>query len=171
MFLNFKTSLIQFCEKALAISSFIFPFIEISYYFGAKVFLSTDNISLKYFYVNKIAKLSSFYEANIYLIFILMVGIFIICSRGSIPLTKFVRFNIIQAILLNIICSCIGSVFSFLPIIIRESKLGILIANSLYLGIILMIIYCALLIIYGRYPKIPVISEAAKLQVQRGYSD
>ena len=163
--------LIKVGERCISILSYIFPFIEISYYFGAKVFLSTDSLTLKYFYITKIAKLSSFYEANIYLIFILMIGIFLICSRGTVPLTKFVRFNIIQAILLNIICSCTGSVFSFFPVGLRESTLGILLANFLYLGTLLLMLYSSLLIAYGRYPKIPILSEAARLQVQRGYRD
>jgi hypothetical protein len=166
-----KQFLIKIFERLLAILAFIFPFIEISYYFGAKVFLSTDSITLKIIYANYISKLSSFYEANIYLVFIVMVGIFIICSRGTIPLTKYVRFNIIQAILLNIICSCIGTIFSFLPIVLRESTLGILLANFLYLGILFVMVYSALLIAYGRYPRIPILSEAARLQVQRGYLD
>ena len=166
-----KKYLIKICERGIAIAAFIFPFIEISYYFGAKVFLSTESLALKLFYVNYIAKLSAFYEANIYLVFIMMVGIFIVCSRGTVPLTKFVRFNVIQAILLNIICSCIGSIFAFLPIVLRESTVGILLANFLYLGTILVMTYASLLIIYGRYPKIPVLSEAARLQVQRGYQD
>jgi hypothetical protein len=166
-----KNFLTKACERGLSITAFIFPFIEISYYFGAKVFLSTDSIPLKLFYFNYIAKLSSFYEANVYVIFILMVGIFITCSRGTIPLTKYVRFNIIQAILLNIICSCIGSCFAYAPIVIRESTLGVLLANSLFLGIVIIIGYSSLLIMYGRYPKIPVLSEAARLQVQRGYLD
>jgi len=166
-----KQFLIKIFERLLAILAFIFPFIEISYYFGAKVFLSTDSITLKIIYANYISKLSSFYEANIYLVFIVMVGIFIICSRGTIPLTKYVRFNIIQAILLNIICSCIGTIFSFLPIVLRESTLGILLANFLYLGILFVMVYSALLIAYGRYPRIPILSEAARLQVQRGHLD
>lgn len=161
----------KICERGISVAAFIFPFIEISYYFGAKVFLSTDTLALKIFYFNYIAKLSSFYEANIYLIFILMVGIFITCSRGTLPLTKFVRFNIIQAILLNIICSCIGSCFAYAPIILRESAIGILLANSLFLGMIIIMLYSSLLIAYGRYPKIPILSEAARLQVQRGYLD
>ncbi len=166
-----KTYLILIFERFVSILSFIFPFIELSYYFGAKVFLSTESLSLKTFYVNYIQKLSNFYADNVYVIFILMVGIFIICSRGTIALTKYARFNIIQAILLNIICSCIGSIYAFLPIVLRESTIGILLANFLYLGLVILIMYSSLLIFYGRYPKIPVISEAAKLQVQRGYSD
>ena len=97
-----------------------------------------------------------------------MIWVFISCSRGTFPLTKYARFNIIQAILLNIICSCLGVTFAFLPTVIRESIFGVVFANFLYLGLIILIAYSSLLILYGRYPKIPVISEAAKLQVQRG---
>lgn len=166
-----KAYLIKLSERLIAILAFIFPFTEVSYYFGAKVFLSTESITLKLFYLNYISKLASFYEANVYLVFAMMVGIFIICSRGTVKLTKFVRFNIIQAILLNIVCSCIGSIYSFLPIILRESTLGILLANFLYLGTVMIMAYSAFLIFCGRYPKIPILTEAAKLQVQRGYLD
>jgi len=162
-----KISPIQIFERCLSIVAFLFPFIELSYYFGAKVFLSTDSLFLKTIYVNYIQKLSNFYAANIYFIFILMVGVFIICSRGTLPLSKYARFNIIQAILLNIICSCLGSIFSFLPVILRESAIGVLMANFLYLGLIILIAYASLLIFYGRYPTIPVVSDAAKLQVQQ----
>jgi|TARA_B110000046_G_scaffold11340_1_gene11239 hypothetical protein len=162
-----KISPIEIFERGLSIVAFIFPFIELSYYFGAKVFLSTESFFLKSVYLNYIQKLSNFYAANIYFIFILMVGVFIICSRGTLPLSKYARFNIIQAILLNIICSCLGSIFMFLPIILRESAIGVLMANFLYLGLIVLILYSSLLIFYGRYPTIPVVSEAAKLQVQQ----
>ena len=162
-----KISPIEIFERGLSIVAFIFPFIELSYYFGAKVFLSTESFFLKSVYLNYIQKLSNFYAANIYFIFILMVGVFIICSRGTLPLSKYARFNIIQAILLNIICSCLGSIFMFLPIILRESAIGVLMANFLYLGLIVLILYSSLLNFYGRYPTIPVVSEAAKLQVQQ----
>ena len=71
-------------------------------------------------------------------------------------------------ILLNIICSCSGVIFTFLPIVLRESMLGIIFANFLFLGIVLLIAYSSLLIAYGRFPRIPILSEAAKLQVQQG---
>jgi uncharacterized membrane protein len=166
-----KSYLSKISERLIAMLAFIFPFTEVSYYFGAKVFLNTESIPLKLFYLNYIAKLASFYEANVYLVFAIMVGVFIICSRGTVKLTKFVRFNIIQAILLNIVCSCIGSIYGFLPIVLRESTLGILLANFLFLGTVLIMAYSSFLIFCGRYPKIPVLTEAAKLQVQRGYLD
>ena len=159
---------ITLVERVISIAAFIFPFIEVAAYFGPKVFLSTDSLALKSFYFNNLVKLSTFYTDNNLLIFIFMIWVFIVCSRGSVPLTKFVRFNIIQAILLNIICSCFGVIFNFLPVILRESILGVIFANFLFLGIVLLIVYSSLLIAYGRFPRIPILSEDAKLQVQQG---
>lgn len=162
-----KQFILSFLERLISSLAFIFPFVEISSYFGPKVFLSTENAVLKTFYVNYILKMSTFYTENTYVVFIFMVWVFITCSRGSVPLTKFVRFNVIQAILLNIICSCVGVIFTFLPVVLKESMLGSIFANFLYLGIILLIAYSSLLIAYGRYPSIPVLSDAARLQVQQ----
>jgi len=163
-----KQKIQDFAERGLSIAAFIFPFVEVASYFGPKVFLSTGSIALRSFYSSYIEKISRFYTDNNLLIFIFMVWVFIVCARGSVPLTKFSRFNIVQAILLNIICSCSGVVFTFLPIVIRESMLGIIIANFLFSSIVLLIAYSSLLICYGRYPRIPILSDAAKLQVQQG---
>ena len=160
--------LIPIAERGLSIGAFIFPLFEVASYFGPKVFLSTENTALRFFYLNHLTKLTSFYTENNLLIFIFMVWVFIVCSRGSLPLTKFVRFNVIQAILLNIICSCSGVIFTFFPIVLRESMLGIVFANFFFLGILLLITYSSLLITYGRFPRIPILSDAAKLQVQQG---
>jgi|TARA_B100000475_G_C14979907_1_gene307810 drug/metabolite transporter superfamily protein YnfA len=165
---NLKKFIPQILERCLAIMAFYFPFIEVSAYFGPKVFLSTDSIALRTFYAQNLLKLSDFYANNNLLIFIFMIWVFISCSRGTFPLTKWARFNVIQAILLNIICSCLGVTFAFLPTVIRESIFGVLFANFIYIGIVLLMAYSWLLIIYGKYPRIPIISEAAKLQVQQG---
>jgi hypothetical protein len=162
-----KKYLITFLERSIAILAFYFPFIEISCYFGPKVFLSTDSLMLRTFYSNHIIKLVNFYIDNNLLIFIFMIWLFIGCSRGTFPISKYLRFNVIQAILLNIIGTCFGVIFNFLPTGLRESLFGALFSNFLFLGILMLILYAALLISYGRYPTIPVISEAAKMQVQR----
>ena len=161
--------LIPFLERSLSIAAFIFPFVEIVSYFGPKVFLSTESFALKSFYVNYIEKIARFYTGNNLLIFFFMVWVFIICSRRSSRLTKFVRFNVIQAILLNIVYACAGVVFTFLPILLRESMLGLIIANLLFFSMVLLSAYCTLVISSGRMPVIPVVSEAAKAQVQRSY--
>jgi uncharacterized membrane protein len=165
-----KAVFINVFERGIAILSYIFPFLEISAYFGTKVFLNAESLSLQYFYRNYISKLVNIYQDNTYFAFALMIGIFFICSKGSLPLSKFVRFNIIQAILLYIICSCVGQILGiYCPAFIRESTIGIVLANFVYLGTIVLILYSSVLILFGRYPRIPVISEAARIQVQRSY--
>ena len=165
-----KAVFINVFERCIAILSYIFPFLEISAYFGTKVFLNAESLSLQYFYRNYISKLVNIYQDNTYFAFALMIGIFFICSKGSLPLSKFVRFNIIQAILLYIICSCVGQILGiYCPAFIRESTIGIVLANFVYLGTLVLILYSSVLILFGRYPRIPVISEAARIQVQRSY--
>ena len=165
-----KAVFINVFERGIAILSYIFPFLEISAYFGTKVFLNAESLSLQYLYRNYISKLVNIYQDNTYFAFALMIGIFFICSKGSLPLTKFVRFNVIQAILLYIICSCVGQILGiYCPAFIRESIIGIILANFVYLGVLVLIFYSSILILFGRYPRIPVISEAARIQVQRSY--
>ena len=170
-FQKFKDPALVVVERVACMVSYIFAFVEISTSFAVKVFLNSDSRALKYFYVNYVAKLVNLYIQNVYLIFALMLAIFISASRGSLGGSKFARFNIIQAILLNIICSCVSAVFPLMPLGLRESAIGLLLANFLYLGTLILIAYSCVLIACGRYPKIPVLSEAARLQVQRGYSD
>ena len=164
-----RSLLIEFAGRGISIFSYIFPLFEISYYFGAKVFLSTDNPVLHALYQETLSGVNLFYGDNSYLMFFIMIGIFMACSRGTLKLTRYVRFNVIQAILLSVICSCVGSIFALLPLWIRESALGLMMANGFFLGILVLTIYASLLILNGLYPSIPVISEAARLQVFRGY--
>ena len=51
---NFKKFLPQVLERCLAIMAFYFPFIEVSAYFGPKVFLSTDSVALRTFYAQHV---------------------------------------------------------------------------------------------------------------------
>merc|ERR1711970_1195009 len=103
---NLQELLKTVLERGLSIATYIFPFLEITVYFSSRVCYSSNDIGLKIIYQNYLFPLTVFYEKNVYLIFIGMVGIFLMCSRTSLPLTKFLRFNVIQAILLDIICAC-----------------------------------------------------------------
>ena len=87
--------LIPLAERGLSVSAFIFPLLEVISYFGHKVFLSPENDALRFFYLNHLTKITSFYTENNLLIFIFMIWVFIVCSKGSLPLTRFLRFNVI----------------------------------------------------------------------------
>jgi hypothetical protein len=153
-------------SKALALSGFIFPVVELMTTFGA-VLIRSENAAIRRFYANFAAPLVSFYMHHVYLWFIGMVAVFLTCSRGSYGLSKFVRFNVIQAILLSILMQCVGASWPLIPILVRESFFGKLLQEFFFLGGSLIIVQSAFLICFGRYPKFPVLTGAARLQVQR----
>jgi membrane protein DedA with SNARE-associated domain len=171
-----KDIILKICERSLSILAYIFPLVEISSTFALKVFLSADSQFLRFFYSTYITPATDFYRANTYLCFALMLGIFITCAKGKVPftngkqkmpLTKYIRFNVIQAILINVISSCISVVYSEIPLVIQESSVGLIIATGLYLWVLMLIVSSIIVIIFGRVPKIPIISQAARLQMQR----
>nr|WKK50183.1 Ycf60 [Ochrosphaera neapolitana] len=159
-------------QRVIPLFAYLFPILEIIYYFGLKLCFGLESPLVKMFCLMYILPIRSFYEQNLFLVFGLMVAIFTMCSKGSIPLPKFIRFNIIQAILLSIAISCLGQIYSLCPLQVRESYLLTnLVVNPIALSLGLIVIYACVLILAGRYSRFPILSEAAKLQTQRGYSD
>ena len=143
-FFTYAGLYIRIWERGISIIALIFPLLEVSFGFGPKVFVGTGNPILTNFYLNVIRKVNLFYGNNIYLIFIIMFVIYSICARGKfnnrpIRMSKFARFNIIQAILLNIICSCMTTSYAYFPVYIRETIFGNLIANTMFMGMILLV--------------------------------
>ena len=64
-------------ERSISILIFIFPFTNMCYFFGNKVFLSVGNKALKVFFVQNIIPLTKFYEQNLYFSFAVMIALFI----------------------------------------------------------------------------------------------
>ena len=157
------------CERLVSLVGLIFPFLEIHVVLGPKVLCNTDNAAVNTFFkTNLVGPIAELYsnQVNHIISFIIMVIIFDVCVRKTIPLTRFSRFNIIQGILLDVICSFLGIAYSQLTYLARESTFGELIANAAYFGMIGFIFYAIFMILFGRYPKIPIISEGARLNVQ-----
>ena len=164
---NLQKFVKTFLERGLSIATYIFPFLEITFYFSNRVCYSCSDIQLKAIYANVFYPLILVYEKYVYLIFIIMVGIFFICSRGLVPLTKFLRFNVLQAILLNILCACIGQIYMASPTFLKLSIFGTMFANFIYIGTICWIGYSIIIISLGRFPILPIISRAANIHLRR----
>jgi hypothetical protein len=159
-------SIKTFLERGGSICAFIFPILELSTNLAGKALLSSDSPALRRFYSTYLVKLRMLYLNNVYLIFFGMIGIFITFSRQK-NLSKFLRFNVIQAILMSIAVQCYGQFWPNVAFVFRESAVGVLISNSFFWGAVLTIFYCVGAITLGRYPKIPILSDAAKLNVLR----
>jgi hypothetical protein len=155
-------------DKVLCICGFIFPTVELCASLAGKVLLSTGSPTMRRLYSKYLARIGMFYLQNVYACFAVMLVVFLSCSRGRRGLTKFVRFNVVQAVLMSIVIQCFSVCWPVVPFTFRESFVGQVITNSFFWGAILTIFYCIALILLGRYPKIPLLSDAARLQVMRG---
>nr|YP_009312993.1 Hypothetical protein ycf60 [Dermonema virens]SCW21247.1 Hypothetical protein ycf60 [Dermonema virens] len=85
--------------------------------------------------------------------------------KSPIPNRPFIRFNVIQSILLFLINSLLGATFRALPIEFRMSLYGLMVCNTLFWFVLLTITYSIIKSIEGKYAKIPVISQAVKIQI------
>ena len=163
---KFRKNLITGAERGVSMLSLLYPFLEVNMYFGAKVFMATENMDLKTFWVYNLLPLVKFYESNIYLFFAIMIIAFLGSVRNTWNTSRYVRFNIIQGILLEVLITCFSQIFLVTPVFLRESLAGICIAQAIYIATHVAILYCIVHIIYGKYPIMPVLTEGARLNIQ-----
>jgi hypothetical protein len=157
-------------SKLTSLVGFIFPFCQANAFFGQQVLCTTDNAAVNIFFkTHLVGPLMGFYfdTWNYLAVFAFEILLFDICVRKRLPLTLFSRYNIIQSILLEIICTFLAQAYAQTTYLFRTSTFGELYCNGAYFGIMVAILYCIIMILYGRYPRIPVISEGARLNIQR----
>lgn len=81
-------------------------------------------------------------------------------------IAHFIRFNVMQAILIGIILALIGLAFSILGPILGASLLTETLYNIIFLGTLAASFYSIFQSIMGKYAEIPGVSEASYLQVR-----
>nr|QHO64043.1 hypothetical protein [Lympha mucosa] len=86
-------------------------------------------------------------------------------AKSPIPDRPFIRFNVLQSILLFLINSLLGAMFRALPIEFRMSLYGLMLCNTLFWFVLSTISYSIVKSIEGKYAKIPVISQAVRIQI------
>ncbi|MGB5963154.1 MAG: Tic20 family protein [Coleofasciculaceae cyanobacterium] len=81
-------------------------------------------------------------------------------------IAHFVRFNVMQAILIGIVLSLLGLAFSILLRVLGAGLLVETLFNIIFLGTLAASFYGIVQSALGRYAEIPGISEASYLQVR-----
>lgn len=142
------------------------PLLEGSMNFGMRVISEYPKyIFLLYNkYILPLLEIYIAYPILAFIVFFLLYYLFIKSDR-PIQISSFVRFHILQAILLFLINSVLGASYKSLPIEFRNSLVGLAITNILFLFTVSTIIYSVIKSIEGRYPQIPIISEAVKMHI------
>lgn len=96
---------------------------------------------------------------------IIFFALFLLVVRNE-KISHFIRFNTMQAILLNIVlflCSILLEVLISIP---GAGFALETIANTIFIGILAAVVYSVAQSLLGRYAEIPAISDAVHMQVR-----
>ncbi|NES77890.1 MULTISPECIES: Tic20 family protein [Okeania] len=95
---------------------------------------------------------------------IVFFALFLLVVRNE-NISHFIRFNTMQAILLDIILILCGLILQILGASLGGFILETL-SNMIFIGILASFIYAVVQSVMGRYAEIPTISEAVYMQVR-----
>lgn len=142
------------------------PLLEGLQNFGQQI-LPDYPFNLMTTYKKTLMPLVIFYVTHPALAFIIFFTLYYLFVRAKspVPHRPFIRFNVLQAILLFLINSLLGSAFRALPMEFKVSLYGLILCNTFFWFVLSTIIYAIIKSIQGQYARIPVISQAVKIQI------
>nr|WCH58047.1 hypothetical protein [Cystoclonium purpureum f. stellatum] len=157
---------ITLIDRIGSILPYWLPLLEGLQNFGQQI-LPDYPFSLMSIYKKTLMPIVIFYvthPALAFIIFFILYYLFV-RAKSPIPDRPFIRFNVLQSILLFLINSLLGATFRALPIEFRMSLYGFMLCNTLFWFVLSTIIYSVTKSIEGKYAKIPVISQAVRIQI------
>nr|YP_009294502.1 hypothetical protein Aspa_106 [Asparagopsis taxiformis]AOM65985.1 hypothetical protein Aspa_106 [Asparagopsis taxiformis] len=157
---------ITMVDRCGSILPYWLPLLEGLQNFGQQI-LPDYPFSMMSIYKKTLMPLVIFYVTHPALAFIIFFVLYYLFVRAKSPIPDrpFIRFNVLQSILLFLINSLLGATFRALPIEFRMSLYGLMLCNTLFWFVLSTIIYSVLKSIEGKYAKIPVISQAVRIQI------
>nr|YP_010902782.1 hypothetical protein REP59_pgp198 [Hypnea flava]WCH54836.1 hypothetical protein [Hypnea flava] len=163
---NFNKTSITIVDRASSILPYWLPLLEGLQNFGQQI-LPDYPFSLMSIYKKTLMPIVIFYvthPALAFIVFFILYYLFV-RAKSPIPDRPFIRFNVLQSILLFLINSLLGATFRALPIEFRMSLYGFMLCNTLFWFVLSTITYAVTKSIEGKYAKIPVISQAVRIQI------
>nr|WOA02394.1 hypothetical protein [Gloiopeltis furcata] len=163
---NYNKKSITAIDRLGSILPYWLPLLEGLQNFGQQI-LPDYPFSFMNVYKKTIMPMVLFYVTHPALAFVIFFVLYYLFVRAKSPIPNrpFIRFNVLQSILLFLINSLLGAVFRALPIEFRMSLYGFTICNTLFWFVLLTIVYSIKKSIEGKYANIPVISQAVRIQI------
>lgn len=96
---------------------------------------------------------------------IIFFALFMLVVRNE-KIAHFIRFNTMQAILLGIVLSLCGLLVRILSPVPGTTFVIETLANTIFIGLVVAVVYSVAQTIMGRYAEIPAISDAVYTQVR-----
>nr|YP_010198307.1 hypothetical protein LK148_pgp203 [Gracilaria pachydermatica]UAD86723.1 hypothetical protein [Gracilaria pachydermatica] len=163
---NHNVNNITLLDRFSSILPYWLPLLEGLQNFGQQI-LPDYPFNIMQIYKKTLMPLVIFYVTHPTLavvIFFILYYLFV-RNKSPIPDRPFIRFNVLQSILLFLINSLLGATFRALPIEFRMSLYGLMLCNTLFWFVLSTIVYSIIKSIEGKYARIPVISQAVRIQI------
>jgi uncharacterized membrane protein len=164
--MKFNKNNINLVDRIGAIMPYWLPLLEGLQNFGQQI-LPDYPFSVMSIYKKTLMPFVLFYvthPALAFIVFFILYYLFV-RAKSPIPDRPFIRFNVLQSMLLFLINSLLGAVFRALPIEFRMSLYGLMFCNTLLWFVLSTISYSVIKALKGKYAKIPVISQAVRIQI------
>ena len=96
---------------------------------------------------------------------IIFFALFLLVVRNE-KISHFIRFNTMQAILIDIVLFLCNIVLQILSPVPGTDFAIVTLTNTIFLGVVAAVVYAVVQSLLGRYAEIPAISDAVYMQVR-----
>ncbi|CAA9245914.1 hypothetical protein AVDCRST_MAG92-1774 [uncultured Coleofasciculus sp.] len=147
-------------DKIFASLAYLLPLLDVKP-FGDFLFAQFPALKLIYLPLTPLLAIYNQQFVSLVVFFVLFLAV----VRNE-QIAHFIRFNVMQAILIGIVLSLVGLAFQILGPVLGRSLLKETLYNIIFLGTLAASFYSIIQSALGRYAEIPGISEASYLQVR-----
>ena len=150
-------------DRSFACLPYLLPLLDVVMLFSSPFFTQFPALQP---ILHILAPLIAIYTGIPFAGLIIFFALFLLVVRNE-NIAHFVRFNTMQAILLDIVLILCNLIFAYaLAPILQGGLLLDTLFNVVFLGTIAAIVYSVAQSILGRYAEIPTISDAVHMQVR-----
>ncbi|QEY32597.1 hypothetical protein EVJ50_10565 [Synechococcus sp. RSCCF101] len=96
--------------------------------------------------------------------FLLFLVLFLVVVRNP-RIPYFIRFNVLQAILIDIVLVLLGLVFQVVLVPLQADFATRTLSNTIFLGTVVVVLFAAIECARGREADIPTLSSAVRMQL------
>ena len=148
-------------DRIFACLPYLLPLIEV---FAFGQFLLAQFPALSLLFLPLLPLVRIYYSVR-YAGLIIFFALWLLVVRNE-KISHFIRFNTMQAILIDIVLILFGLI---VPILARGIQVAFIVEtlyNMVFLGVLAAVIYSVVQSLLGRYAEIPTISDAVYMQVR-----
>jgi uncharacterized membrane protein len=142
---------------------YLIPIIEVFRY-GYKIFDILPFFAVIYSFISPLATIYTNTSFGAFAIFLLLY--FLVIRNPSV--SRFVRFNVLQSLMVSILLSLCGIAITYLlaPIPGLDQVIGVF-AKVIFLGTWALVTYAVVSTAMGKYPEVPQLSENVHFMLDR----